>query len=144
MKLLYQATRDGDTITDIIKKIEGYCPTLFLLHTKKGIKCGGYTKALWKLDSNYKTDSSSYLFNFTNKKIINIKNSNEAIYCSEGECSCFGNYLYSDFYIRNNFLTQGVYEAKNKMSYYSNHYEVQGENDSKIYELEIYHCQTLN
>ena len=55
-------------------------------------------KSIWKLDSNYKADSSSYLFNFTNKKIINIKNSNEAIYCDK-YASCFGNYSHSDFYI---------------------------------------------
>ena len=52
-KLLYQATRDGDKISDIINKIEGYSPTLFLIYTKKGVKCGGYTKALWKADSNF-------------------------------------------------------------------------------------------
>ena len=51
---MYRATRDGDIISDILKKIDGQFPTLFLIYTKKGIKCGGYTKALWKADSNYK------------------------------------------------------------------------------------------
>ena len=44
-ELLYQATRDGDKISDIINKIKGYSPTVFLLYTQKRIKCGGYTKA---------------------------------------------------------------------------------------------------
>ena len=138
-KLLYQATRDGDKISDIIKKIEGYSPTLFLLYTKRGIKCGGFTKALWNLDDKYKYDSSSFLFNFSNKQLFNIKNSNEAIFC-DNDCLCFGNASISDYYIRNLFLSQKVYEAKVKQSYYSNNYEVQGEEDAEIYELEIYHC----
>ena len=50
-KLLYQATRDGDQIKDIVNKIKGYSPTIFLFYTKNGIKCGGYTKALWNCDS---------------------------------------------------------------------------------------------
>ena len=57
-------------------KIKEYSPTLFLLYTKNGIKCGGYTKALWKMDEEYKYDSSSFLYNFSTRKIITIKNPN--------------------------------------------------------------------
>ena len=139
-KLLYQATRDGDKISDIEQKIKGYSPTLFLLYTKKGIKCGGYTQALWNMDKNYKFDSSAFLYNFSKKKIFQIKNPKEAIIC-RSDTACFGNYENSDYYIRNSFLTQRVYEAKTKTSYYSNDYEIQLENYSDIEELEIYFCQ---
>ena len=138
-KLLYQATRDGDKISDIENKIKGYSPTLFLVYTKKGIKCGGYTKALWAFDGSYKSDELAFLFNFTNKKIFKIKNINEAIICYNNDVACFGNYNHSDYYIRNGFLRNQIYEAKEKYSYYSNDYDVQGENDAKIFELEIYH-----
>ena len=138
-KLLYQATRDGDQIIDIINKIKGYSPTIFLFFTEKGIKCGGYTKALWNCDSKYKKDSSSFLFNFNNKTIFKIKNSNEAIICDK-EIACFGNRGSSDFYIYNKFLINGVFESNNKLSYYCNNYDVQGENISKIKELEIFYC----
>ena len=137
--MLYQATRDGDKISDIEKKIKGYSPTLFLFFTKKGIRCGGYTKALWCLDGQYKIDSSSFLYNFNKKKMFSVKNQNEAIYCSE-DVACFGNLGNADFYIRNTFLSSGVYEAKDKYSYYCNNYGVQGENITQINELEIYHC----
>ena len=139
-KLLYQATRDGDKITDIEQKIKGYSPTLFLFFTKKGIKCGGYTKALWKIDNNYKFDSSAFLYNFSTKKIFQIKNPKEAIFCENG-VACFGNKSNSDFYIRDKFLTSRVYEHKTKSSYYCENYEIQGENESDIEELEIYFCQ---
>ena len=139
-KLLYQATRDGDKISDIEQKIKGYSPTLFLVYTKKGIKCGGYTKALWKMDNNYKIDSSAFLYNFSTKKIFNIKNPNEAIYCTN-DVACFGNHSFSDYYIRNSFLRETIYETKMKSSYYSNNYEIQGENEADIEELEIYFCQ---
>ena len=138
-QMLYQATRDGDKISDIEKKIKGYSPTLFLFFTKKGIRCGGYTKALWCLDGQYKIDSSSFLYNFNKKKMFSVKNQNEAIYCSE-DVACFGNLGNADFYIRNTFLSSGVYEAKDKYSYYCNNYGVQGENITQINELEIYHC----
>ena len=139
-KLLYQATRDGDKISDIEQKIKGYSPTLFLVYTKKGIKCGGYTKALWKMDNNYKIDSSAFLYNFSTKKIFNIKNPNEAIYC-DNYVACFGNCRSSDYYIKISFLRQKIYEAKMKSSYYSDNYEIQGENEADIEELEIYFCQ---
>lgn len=139
-ELLYQATRDGDKIDDIEKKVSGYSPLLFLLYTKKGIKCGGYTKAVLKKDSQYKFDESSFLYNFNTRKIINIKNPKEAIICRE-TVFCFGNSSNSDYYIRNSFLTAGVYEHKIKSSYSSNDYEVQGENESTINELEIYFCK---
>ena len=139
-KLLYQATRDDDQIKDIVNKIKGYSPTIFLFYTKNGIKCGGYTKALWNCDSKYKNDPSSFLFNFNNKTIFTIKNSNEAIFCDE-QRACFGNYGRSDFYIYNNFLKAGVFESKNKSSYYcNNNYDIQGEEVSKINELEIFYC----
>ena len=136
-KLLYQATRDGDKISDIEQKVKGYSPTVFLIFTKRGIKCGGYTQALWKIDNNYKFDSSAFLYNFSTKKIFPVKDPKEAIYC-RNDVSCFGNYGCSDYFIRNSFLTQKIYEAKSKKSYYSEDYEIQGENNSEIEELEIY------
>lgn len=139
-KLLYQATRDGDKISDIEQKIKGYSPTLFLVYTKKGTKCGGYTKALWKIDNNYKFDSSAFLYNFSTKNFYNIKNPNEAIYC-DSYVACFGNYENSDYYIRDSFFTGTIFENKNKYSYYSDNYDIQGEEDSEIEELEIYFCQ---
>ena len=142
--LLYQATRDGDKISDIINKIEGYSPTLFLIYTKKGVKCGGYTKALWKADSNYKYDDSAFLFNFNNKKIFKVKNPNESIYCINEGALVFGNYVYSDYYIPHQFMSQKIFENKNKSSYYSNNYDIQGENESQINELEIYECNDWN
>ena len=138
--MLYQATRDGDQISDIIKKIEGYTPTLFLVYTKNGIKCGGYTKALWKADEKYKNDASAFLFNLDNRKIFKNKKSDESIYCRDNDCICFGNYNHSDYFIRHKFLTNKIFENTNKISYYSNSYDVQGQQDSSINELEIYKC----
>ena len=135
---MYRATRDEDIISDILKKIDGQFPTLFLIYTKKGIKCGGYAKALWKADSNYKYDNTSFLFNFSSKKIFKNKNPKESIICYDN--MCFGNYQHSDYYIRNNFFSEKIYEALSKYSYNSNGYDVQGENNAKINELEIYLC----
>ena len=140
-ELLHQATKDGDKISDILKKIEGCSPTLFLVHTKKWIKCGGYTKAQWKADSKYKNDSSSFLFNFNNKKIFNNKNPNESIICQNDYCMCFGNKKHSDYFIRDSFLKKQIYENINKLCYNSTGFDVQEENNSEIKELEIYKCK---
>ena len=139
-ELLYQATRDGDKISNIINKIEGCSPTLFIILTKKGYKCGGYTKALWKADSKYKYDDSSFLFNFTNRKKFSDKNPNKSIFSSNDDCLCFGDCSHSDYYIRQHFLTSKIFENTNKIGYNSNGYDVQGEQDSQIQELEVYKC----
>ena len=139
-ELLYQATRDGDKISNIINKIEGCSPTLFIILTKKGYKCGGYTKALWKADSKYKYDDSSFLFNFTNRKKFSNKNPNKSIFSSNDDCLCFGDCSHSDYYIRQHFLTSKIFENTNKIGYNSNGYDVQGEQDSQIQELEVYKC----
>ena len=91
------------------------------------------------MDNNYKFDSSAFLYNFSTQKIFNIKNPNEAVIC--GNYACFGNYLNSDYYIRDSFFTEKIFENKNKYSYYSDNYDIQGENNSEIEELEIYFCQ---
>ena len=46
----------------------------------------------------------------------------------------------SDYYIRNKFLTNKIFEYKNKISYNSNDYDLQEEQESEINELEIYKC----
>ena len=142
-QLLYQATRDGDNVTDIIEKIKGFSPTLFLLYTSRGFKCGGFTRALWSMDFNYKKDSSAFLFNFNNRKIQHIKNQKQAIICNKDHAVVFGDYHHSDFFIRNQFLKKQVYEAQTKHNYFSNDYDILGEPNSIIYELEIYHCKSL-
>ena len=108
-----------------------------MIFTKKGIKCGGYTQTLWKKDNSYKFNFSAFLYNFSTKKIFPVKDPKEAIYCGNN-VSCFGNYGYSDYFIRNSFLTRKIFESKSKNSYYSEDYEIQGENNSEIEELEIY------
>ena len=136
-KLLYQATKNGDKISDIENSVYNCSPTLFLVYTKKGIKCGGFTNAFWKSDSNYKIDNKAFLFNLTNKKIFHIKNPNQAIIMSSNHI-CFGESGHSDFYIRNKFLESKIYEAKSKIAYISENYDLTGENNSEINELEIY------
>ena len=41
-------------------------------------------------------------------------------------------------------MSQKIFENKNKSSYYSNNYDIQGENESQINELEIYECNDWN
>ena len=137
-KLLFQATRDGDQIPVIEKKICNFSPTLFLIYSKKGVKCGGFTKEFWKLDKGYKNDKEAFLFNLNNKKLFHVKNPNQAI-IMDAYCICFGELQHSDFYIRDRFLSERIYEASKKVAYYSEGYDVIGENESFLNELEIYH-----
>lgn len=125
-KLLYQATRDGDTgfkFHEICNDKEG--GMLILYHTVQNIIFGGFSTAKWISYSNPEkkaagkdfTGNINFLFNLNNKKTYNLRISqNEkiaAIFCRCDCGPCFGS-LGEDIWCRTNFLTQGGKLHKDK------------------------------
>ena len=47
---------------------------------------------------------------------------------------------HSDYFIRHQFMNSSIFGNKSKYSYNSNGFDVQGENEDKINEIEIYLC----
>ena len=84
LTLLYQVSRDGDRTSTFHSKVSNKFPTVVLLKTKAGFKCGGYTSISWENISNYKKDELAFLFSLDKKKKYRLKNENlsYAIYAS--------------------------------------------------------------
>ena len=74
IKLLYKASRDGDSFQDFYKLCENKGPTITVVLTTKGYKFGGYTKLSWKNPNNganrnrYYEDETAFLFSLNKKK----------------------------------------------------------------------------
>ena len=82
-KLLFRASRDGDSY-DIFHKLCDYQkPTLELVKFKKGNILGSYTTLDWETKSNWKSDLNLFVFSLTENKKANKKKSqyNRGIEC---------------------------------------------------------------
>ena len=75
-KLIYQATRDGDSISDFYNKCNGINHVLLILMTDKALIFGGYTDLAFishtSGDTIYK-DNNAFYFQWINKKYIQLK-----------------------------------------------------------------------
>ena len=84
IKLLYKASRDGDSYKDFYRLCESKGPTVTVVLTTKGYKFGGFTKLSWKNPTNgagnnkYYKDKEAFLFSLNKKKILSkFKHANE-------------------------------------------------------------------
>ena len=104
-KLLYRATRDGDTTSIFHQKCNNYRGTLMIVKTTDEYIFGGYTKEIWNEDKNYRKDENAFCFSLDLNKIYKSKKTNYTINCNNGGTTYgFGNYFFS---IRNNCLSKG-------------------------------------
>ena len=69
--LLYQVSKDGDGISTFYSKVSNKSPTVIIIKTNAGFKCGGYTTKTWENIGNYKMDELAFLFSLDKKKISN-------------------------------------------------------------------------
>ena len=157
LKLLYRASRDGDTGP----KFHEACDNkdggiLILYYTDENLIFGGFSNAKWISYSNPEKKSAgqnfsgnvNFLFQINTKKIYNLRIAPEekinAIFCRSDCGPCFGN-LGEDIWCRTNFLTKGgkLHKDKNKGRKCSfdtkNDYELtNGKPDFKLKELEAF------
>ena len=72
IKLLYKASRDGDSFRDFYRLCENKGPTITIALTTKGYKFGGFTSLSWKNPNNgnnkYYEDKNAFIFSLNNKK----------------------------------------------------------------------------
>lgn len=102
MELLYKASQDSDQSSIFHSKCDGKSPTLTLLKTTKGYRCGGYTNQKWDTSSGYKKDSTAFIFSLDTKKMYKSSNDN-SIYCNSSYGPTFGGG--HDLYISNGCMT---------------------------------------
>lgn len=75
-KLIYQATRDGDSIKNFYDKCNGIFNVLLILKTDKALIFGGYTDHAFVYHSSGESsynDNNAFVFSIDNKKIYPVK-----------------------------------------------------------------------
>ena len=151
-KLVYRASRDGDDVMEFHKRCDDIGPNVTLVKTEKNKRFGGFTFCNWGIPQKYieimksnagilKPDQYSFCFSFDLKKMYyhdDRKGKEDAIFCSKK----FGPTFCSNiFAINNNMLTKGGYCTRKKTSCFKGQnkdYEISGEKNFNIKELEIY------
>ena len=137
-KLVYRATRDGDSAEDFHKKCDKIGPNITLVLTINNIRFGGFTKNNWehlKEDINEKDpeigsgkdDIDAFCFSIDLNKIYNnIELDNGVVFC----CNKYGpTFCRNIFSINDNMLTKGGFCLKKKYSCFNGQesdYEISG------------------
>ena len=70
-KLIFDTSRDGDSIDAFKNKCEGICPTLVIVKTNTGIVFGGYATSAWKKEGPI-IDYNSFIFSLDPPKKYNV------------------------------------------------------------------------
>ena len=105
MKLIYRATRDGDSIDKFHSSCDNIRNTLMIVRTTTGFKFGGFASTGWICDKG-KTiyDKNAFCFSVNLNKIYNIIDPRRAMYNQSGDGSPSFGYSPYVFLLRNGFL----------------------------------------
>ena len=121
-KLIYKATRDGDSKEIFHSKCDNINNTLIIIKTNKNNIFGGFTTALWNVNNSYKYDTYSFLFSLNKNKIYSIKSTFQwAISCWDNICISFGvsaDCMY-ELYIADRFLSSNDNYVYNGLLYFN-------------------------
>ena len=138
MKLLYSATRDGDSSSLFHQKCDNVSNTITLVKTESGYIFGGYTSETWD-NYKYKKDDKAFCFSIDLRKKYNNKKTNQSIYCSSGYGPCFGDAL---FWIYDSCLSKGGFMNDGLNNHYDNQNKANeinfGNGTFKVKEIEVY------
>ena len=93
IKLLYRATRDGDTTNSFHKKCNNIRGTLMIVKTSKNFIFGGYTNEIWNGDKSYRKDDNAFCFSLNLNKIYKSKKTSYSIHSSTESNYGFGDYF---------------------------------------------------
>lgn len=140
--LLYRKSRDSDKASAFHSKCDKIGGTLLLIKTLEGLKFGGYTNQTWEGNKIFKRDNTAFIFSLNLKKIYNILNNVNAIFC----CQNFGPYFSGNntatLLIYDNSDIQGGECCKARDSNYNGYfldYEINnGRKKFKVNEIEVF------
>ena len=138
MTLLYKATRDGDSSSAFHNKCNGKSPTLTLVKTSNGYRCGGFTSLPWDSFRDYKEDNDAFVFSMDTRSKYKSTNSN-SIYCHSDYGPTFGDGY--DLCLENGFLTAANSNRCNCPSTYKTVKQSEltgGEYNFTVKECEVY------
>ena len=138
MELLYKATRDGDSSSAFHNKCNGKSPTLTLVKTSNGYRCGGFTSLPWDSNRNYKQDNNAFVFSMDTRSKYMSTNSN-SIFCHSDYGPTFGDGY--DLCLENGFLNAANSNRCNCPSTYKTVKQSEltgGEYNFTVKECEVY------
>ena len=142
-KLLYRATRDGDT-AKIFKEKCKEKNTLTIIQTTDIATFGGFTRVPWDDSDKNKEDEDAFCFSVDNNKIYQLKK-----YCSAIGCDINSGprFLYM-FMIHNRFMTKGGELYPLNISHYNGQtkdYELnKGNQYFSVLEMEVFKINPKN
>jgi len=146
LKLIYKATRDGDTPENFHLKCDGISPTISIFKTKDNNIFGGYTDKNWDNKSSDLICNNAFLFSFDKMKIYPGKNGG-MIYCSRKHGPWFSYALGAQ---ENNFLKDEQVKQFEITSFKKNwdnidkEYELNnGKKNYYIKEIEVFHIEFI-
>lgn len=136
-RLLFRATRDGDSANKFHSICDNYKNLIILIETQKGLRFGGFTSSKFRGSSHLKIDNNAFLFSLDLKKVYNIISGQYAIYCYQNSGPCFSQ---GSLYIPNNFFYKyGKTGTAGGPYQFEKDYELNGgEEKFLVKELEIF------
>ena len=154
-KLVYRASRDGDSAEEFHKRCNDIGANITLVKTDKDIKFGGFTNFDWDIqnkettitnpeDGVEKDDEKAFCFSLSlNKIYLHNKDKKGAIFCYEKNGPTFS---LNTFTIYDNILSKGGYCGRMENSNFIGQeadYEISGEERFNIKELEVFEIINL-
>ena len=136
-RLLFRASRDGDSANRFHDICDKYSNLIVLIITQKGQRFGGFTSSKFRSSSHLKFDNNAFLFSLDNKKVFNIIPGQYAIYCYDNTGPCFSK---GSLYVPNNFFSKyGKTRIAGGPFQFKKDYELNNGNEKfLIKELEIF------
>ena len=136
-RLIFRATRDGDSANIFHTICDNYNKLIILIETQKGLRFGGFTSRNFRVSSHMKDDNNSFLFSLDLKKVYKIIPGKNAIYCYPKSGPCFSQ---ESLYIPNNFFKKpGKTRIFGGPFQFEKDYEINnGEKNFLVKELEIF------
>lgn len=80
-KLIYKATKDGDSSKDFHRLCDQAQSSVVFIKTRSGHRFGGYTSQSWEGDNISKIDNTAFIFSLDKKAIYEVIPEEEAIGC---------------------------------------------------------------
>ena len=145
LKLLYKASKDGDSPEIFHSKCDGKGPTITIFKTKNNYIFGGYTDVSWDSESKNRPGKNTFLFSFNNMKIYPGVNGG-SIFCHKNVGPRFSYALGADKdFLKEEQNNQTEYQnMKKNWENFEKEYELTGEKIYYLTEIEVFHLEFKN
>ena len=135
IKLLYRATRDGDSASSFHSICNGKSNTVTFIKTKSGKKFGGFAHSSWYSNNQWISDSYIFVFSLDNNECYYYNNNGNMIYGSSSYGPYFGS---GDIVISNGCLSNNSSTSQSSFDYIGKNYALNGNSSFQVEDYEVY------